>query len=237
MIVGPKFLISDDHALFRRGLRYTLLDNFDTATILEAATFDAAMEIIGSQPDLALASFDLRMPGMQSGRVIREVRQLRPNLPIVMLSGQEDRNTVLMALQMGASGFIPKSLSAESIVAAIHDVLAGRIFIPSTIIDVDRHQEDDATPLRLVDDRKTVQPEGSAFDLSQVTPRQREVLEHLLTGRSSKQIGRDLDLAEGTIKIHLSALFRLLGVRNRSEAVTKAAALGLFKPPSGDRSV
>lgn len=217
-------LIADDHDLFRRGLRYALTDRIDSVKVTEVGSFDEALTAIAGNPEITLASFDLRMPGMQLGQSLLSVRRLYPKLPIVVLSGFEDRQHVLSALQLGASGFIPKSLSAEAIVAAMLDILQGRIFIPASVIEVD------SAATETSGEANPREPLRGPGDLSHLTQRQREVLERLLAGRSTKEIGRDLDLAEGTVKIHLAALFRMLGARNRVEAVSKAISLG-FPPP------
>lgn len=221
----PQILIADDHDLFRRGLRYALADGIHDAQVLEAGSVMQATALIEHHQELALASFDLRMPGMQMGEGLLPIRRLRPRLPIVVLSGFEDRQHVLSAIQMGASGFIPKSLPAEQIVLALIEVMQGRIYIPPSITEVDALPADPLTPGVQREEALPAAPKAV-----QLTPRQREVLERLMAGRSTKEIGRDLDLAEGTVKIHLAALFRVLGARNRVEAVRRAISLGLPLP-------
>lgn len=229
MIADPHVLIADDHALFRQGLRYALLDSIPRVRITEVETFDQAFAAIAQHPDFTLASFDLQMPGMDSGRALLSVRRLHPNLPLVVLSGHEERHHVLAALEFGASGFIPKSLSADAIVTAMRHVMGGNIYIPPSITMV--HAEAPPSIPALAFDTMPA-PVGAALTF---TPRQLDVLNRLLAGRSTKEIGRDLELAEGTVKIHLAALFRALRARNRVEAVANAISLGLTEDRQAPR--
>jgi DNA-binding NarL/FixJ family response regulator len=218
-----RILIADDHDLFRRGLRYALLDAFEGVEIVEAKSIAEATAALGRQDGFVLASFDLRMPGMDWGRALPGIRRMRPSLPIVVLSGFEERRHVLAAIEFGASGFVPKSQPTEQIVAAMREVMAGRIYLPPSVTAMDDTPSPDLTEAAPAADS----PPPTLL----LTPRQRDVLDLLLGGRSTKEIGRALDLAEGTVKVHLAALFRLLGARNRVEAVAAAISLGLLRGP------
>ncbi len=229
MPTGLHFLIADDHDLFRRGLRYALTDAFADIRVTEADSLDRALIILTQNADIALASFDLRMPGMQDGRALQEVRRLYPTLPIAVLSAREGRQIILDTLDFGASGFIPKGLPAEDIVAAMRDMVDGRIYVPPNITAID--SESNATPPRPATDQQTARK----FDPSALTPRQREVFDLLLAGKSTKEMARALDIAEGTVKIYLAAIFRLLDARNRVEAVTKSLGLGFTPNPKATR--
>ena len=235
MLLNPRFLIADDHDLFRRGLIYALTDRIEGLQVIESGSFEGALEALASQGPFDLASFDLRMPGMQEGQSLAAIRRLYPKLPIAVLSGFEDRQNILNALSLGASGFIPKSLPADEIVAAMVEIMGGRIYIPPSITafeEVDDHTRDRvAEPLEAPDHP----PPVSAADIANLTPRQRDVLRQLVAGRSTKEICRDLHLAEGTVKIHLTALFRALGARNRVEAVANAIKLGFGQVSPGPR--
>lgn len=227
IVTKPRFLIADDHDLFRDGLRYALVDGFAEPEISEAGSFDQALDTLGRHSDFVLASFDLMMPGMQDGHVLPMVRELYPSLPLVIISAFEDRQHVIAALDRGASGYIPKSLPAEEIVGAMRDVISGKIYVPASIVTLDRRNSlSSENELSSPRDRLGGEP---VMDASSLTPRQRDVLDRLIAGRATKEIGRDLDLAEGTVKIHLAAIFRILGVRNRTEAVARALSLGLQK--------
>ena len=218
---GPHILIADDHDLFRRGLRYALVDTVPGVVVSEASSLEHALEILTAWNEIALASFDLMMPGMGDGQALADIRRLYPNLPIAVLSASEGRRVILESLEAGASGFIPKSLPADEIVAALHDIMVGRIYVPPHIIAIERSGWlPSSSPAR-----------GRAFDPVTLTPRQHEVFDLMMAGRSTKEMARALDIAEGTVKIYLAAIFRLLEARNRIDAVTKAIALG-FTPSS-----
>ena len=229
MPTGLHIMIADDHDLFRRGLRYALADSIPDIRVTEAESLGQALGILSQHPDIALASFDLRMPGMQDGRALQEVRRLHPALPIAVLSAHEGRQIILDTLGFGASGFIPKGLPAEDIVAAMRDIVDGRIYVPPNITTLDR--DDDTPPTRATND---AQP-PRRFDPTALTPRQREVFELMLGGKSTKEMARALDIAEGTVKIYLAAIFRLLDARNRVEAVTKSLGLGFTPSPRATR--
>ncbi|MEI7710913.1 MAG: response regulator transcription factor [Rhodospirillales bacterium] len=229
MPTGPHILIADDHDLFRRGLRYALTDMLPDARVTDADSLEKALEILAQHPEIALASFDLRMPGMQDGRALQEVRRQHPALPIAVLSAREGRQIILDTLGFGASGFIPKSLPAEDIVAAMHDIMDGRIYVPPNITAIDR--EDSTEPIRATTDPQILRK----FDPSALTPRQREVFDLMVAGKSTKEMARTLDIAEGTVKIYLAAIFRMLDARNRVEAVTKSLGLTFNSTPRATR--
>lgn len=222
MPANAHVLIADDHGLFLQGLRFALIDAMEAVRVSEANTLDQVLDILGRNPDVNLASLDLRMPGMRRGEGLRQVRKLHPALPLAVLSGIEDRRTILTALEYGASGFIPKSLPAGTIVSAMRDIMAGRVFVPPSITAIDQPDDDFETD--------TIAPPidpARPFDPTTLTPRQQEVLNLLLRGRSTKEIARGMEIAEGTVKIYVAAIFRALGVRNRVEAIARATTLGL----------
>lgn len=225
----PHVLIADDHSLFRQGLKFAITDGLGGARVSEAATMEEAIALLGQHPDVDLITLDVRMPGMDGGEGLRTIRRLRPGLPITVISALEDRRTILSMLDHGASGFIPKGMEAEAIVAALRDIMAGRIFVPPTITAIDSRIEVEDDLLAPAD----AAPPDRPFDPAELTARQREVLGLLMQGRSSKEIARALDIAEGTVKVYLAAIFRAMGARNRVEAITRAIAAGLG-PPSKD---
>ena len=225
--MGPHILIADDHDLFRRGLRYALMDTMPDVRVSEADSLDRALEILAEFKDIALASFDLRMPGMREGKALPNVRRLYPILPIAVLSGREGRRVILEAPEFGASGFIPKTLPAEDLVTAMCDIMDGRIYVPPNITAIGSDKEPE--PEQIIAFGQTLRQ----FDPAGLTPRQRDVFDLLLAGKSTKEMARTLDIAEGTVKIYLAAIFRLLEARNRLEAVTKAIRFGFTPGPKG----
>ncbi len=203
-------VIADDHGMYRMGLAFTLKDRLGFDEVAEAGSLDEALEKLGETEGVALALFDLSMPGMQSAASLAAVRECYPELPIAVVSGSDNRNDVLDALAAGVNGLVPKRLVDEDLVAALRTIVAGAIFVPPTLAT--------AGAVRTA-------PAASEPALDRLTPRQRDVLGLLIEGRSNKEIARALDLGQGTVKIHLAALFRHLGVHNRAAAVAAAAPL------------
>jgi len=203
-------VIADDHGMYRMGLSFTLKDRLGFDGVEEAASLDEALAKLGDAGDIALALFDLSMPGMQSAASLAAVRECYPDLPIAVVSGSENRADVLAALAAGVNGFVPKGLRDDDLVAALETILSGAIYVPSSLAQAGGATEP-AAPV--------------AIDLARLTPRQRDVLGLLVEGRSNKEIARALDLGHGTVKIHLAAVFRHLGVSNRAAAAAVAAPL------------
>jgi DNA-binding NarL/FixJ family response regulator len=198
-------LIADDHELFRTGLRHLLVDALGATDVREAETLDQAIEILTDEGAGDLILVDLRMPGMSGAEALSALRDGFPDAKVAVVSAWEERAEIIAALSAGVHGYIPKSLSSNEIAAAIRAVLDGQIFVPAAL----GRREPNAPP--------PAAPTGS----DKLTARQREVLHELLKGRASKEIARSLDIAEGTVKIHLAAIYRALGVRTRAEAIAK----------------
>lgn len=198
-------LIADDHELFRKGLRQLLVDLLDIEDVQEAATLDEAIDVltVGGGCDLILV--DLRMPGMSGIESLAALRDGFPDAKVAVVSAWEERADVIAALNVGLHGYIPKSLPSAEIAEAIRSVLKGHIYVPPLLGR--REAQAAAAP--------------AAAGTEGLTQRQKDVLGELLKGQSSKEIGRTLDIAEGTVKIHLAAIYRALGVRTRAEAIAK----------------
>lgn len=203
-------VIADDHGMYRMGLAFTLKDRLGFDDVEEAASLDEALARLGETEGIALALFDLSMPGMQSAASLAAVRECYPHLPIAVVSGSDSRADVLTALAAGVNGFVPKGLKDDDLVAALRAILGGAIYVPASL----------AQGAAVAADASS-----GAIDLARLTPRQRDVLGLLVEGRSNKEIARSLDLGHGTVKIHLAAVFRHLGVSNRAAAVAVAAPL------------
>lgn len=212
-------LIADDHGLYRTGLAFLLKDSLGIAEVLEAADFDSALDSLASGREIKLALFDLGMPGMAGPETLSVVRDTYPELRVAVISGSEDRDLVLRTVGLGLSGYVPKSLPEDEIAKAMQMILDGHVYVPRFMAA--GMPKTAAPPLR------QAAPEASSttatkIDVEALTPRQRDVLGGILRGRSNKEIARDLDIAEGTVKIHLAALFVHFGVRNRTELATRA---------------
>ncbi len=211
--MGLSVLIADDHELFREGVRSLVTDVLDASDVRQAASLDDALDMLsdGAAPDLLIV--DLRMPGVSGVESLGALRDALPSSKVVVMSASEDRADILSALASGINGYIPKSLSAAQIEDALRDVLSGRIYAPATLGR--REDGGEGMPERL----------AAAPSIEGLTARQKDVLAQLLKGQSSKEIARALGIAEGTVKIHLAAIYRAAGVRTRAEAIAKLSAL------------
>ncbi|MFA7307884.1 MAG: response regulator transcription factor [Hyphomicrobium sp.] len=211
-------LVADDHSLYRTGLGFLLKDRLGFHTVVEAATFDAALDRLSELEDIGLALFDLSMPGVSGPESLGVIKETYPDVRVAIVSGSEERGDVLKAVATGLGGYVPKSLQDDEIVAALRDILDGRIYVP-------RFMTSSGSPAAA----RTSTPEQieKKWDTSGVTgtkpisPRQRDVLDCVRRGLSNKEIARELDIAEGTVKIHLAALFSHFGARNRTELATR----------------
>ena len=205
-------LVVDDHALIRDALR-GLLDSFaEVGGVMEAQTAAEAEHKLHDS-EIGLVLLDLCLPDRDGLELLRSIRSARPEVSVVMLSASEDRDDMTAALEAGAVGFIPKSASREVMQGALRLIFSGGIYVPPEILN------------------RTVQPsqprpvaKGALVDLG-LTERQVTVLELMMQGMSNKAICRALDIAEPTVKNHVTAILRALGAANRTEAVIAATAL------------
>lgn len=220
-----KFLVVDDHALIREAMRGVLKELQGDAIILEAASSGQAMDAIQQHPDLALILLDRKLPDRDGIEMLVELRERYPAISVVMLSAFNDRENVVRALDNGALGFIPKTDSREVLLGALRLILAGGTYIPPEILA--REPAVAAEASKLPPEKR---PSPSELGL---TERQVDVLALVMQGKSNKLICRALDLAEPTVKNHVSAILKALGVTNRTEAVLAVAALGWkLQPPA-----
>jgi two-component system, NarL family, nitrate/nitrite response regulator NarL len=204
-----KLLIVDDHPLTREGLAVWLQQASTDAVVLQARDSAEALRLVEVHPDLAAVFLDLAMPGGSGLDAIPELRRRAPALPVIVLSASEDRGDIRAALKTGASGYVPKSTSRQTLVVALQVVLAGERYVPPLLLD-----DEEPEPLAA-----SLVPDGG----EPLTPRELEVLRLLRRGYSNKAIARELDeLAESTVKVHVTRIFRKLGVVNRTQAATAA---------------
>jgi DNA-binding NarL/FixJ family response regulator len=214
-----QILVVDDHALIREALRGVLKELEAAAAILEARDAGGAMQLIEQHPDLRLVLLDLGLPDRDGFALLGQLREQHPALPIVVLSAFHDRENVIRALEVGALGFIPKSASREVMLNALRLVFSGGIYIPPEILARDK--------MASTSSRSGTTPSASPADLG-LTERQGAVLALMMQGKSNKAICRLLDLAEPTVKNHVTAILKTLKATNRTEAVIAATALGLY---------
>jgi DNA-binding NarL/FixJ family response regulator len=205
-----KILVADDHALIREALRHLLAQLDSDVTVIEAADCDSTRSAVAGHPDLDLILLDLHLPGVGGLVLLPQLRADYPALPVVVLSALEDSGTVREALARGAVGFIPKSSSNEVMLSALRLVLAGGRYLPPEALSGGAIAAAPTSPADVV-----------------LTDRQREVLALMAQGKSNKQICRELDLAEATVKIHVTAILRALKVTSRAQAIVAVNRLGL----------
>jgi DNA-binding NarL/FixJ family response regulator len=225
-----KLLLADDHTLFRDALVHYIRRAEPDACVLVAKDIAEAMKIMAEQdilPDLVM--LDYLMPGMNGLKGLAEMRAAYPDVPAVLMSGIASGKTVDDALEMGAMGFFPKTLSGKALLGAIQVVLAGERYLPieresnevmpsyygvlEDIIDSPPPREAVSAPYEI---------EASTANGYSLTDREREVLSHLLGGVSNKEIARALDLQVVTVKLHVRGICRKLGAKNRTQAALMA---------------
>ena len=209
-----KILLADDHPLFREGVKHVLMLLGDEVSIVDAHDYPSLFAEAAAHPDLDLVLADLYMPGMGGHEGIAEFRNQFPDTPLVIMTASESRADARRALASGALGYVLKSSPSQEMLDALIRVLDGGIYVPP-LLEGDEQPE---APLSLM----PLSSQGI-----RLTHRQLEVLEQLLQGKPNKIIARELDLSEGTVKIHVAAIFKALGVTNRTEAAVAAQRFDL----------
>lgn len=218
-----KILVVDDHTLIREALRSVLKELKGDATVIEASNSQQAMALLENHGnDLSLIMLDLNLPDRDGFSVLADVRDRYPAVSVVVLSAQQDRSSVVKALDLGALGYIPKSGQRDVMVSALQLVFAGGIYIPPEILT-----RTDDVPLSSSPGPTRAKATPAELGL---TGRQLDVLALMMQGKSNKAICRVLDLAEPTVKNHVTAILKALKVTNRTEAVIAVGQLGWELP-------
>ncbi len=210
-----KVLLVDDHVLFRQGIQLLLERLNPSIQVFEAGDLPSAMAMAQSEPRLDLVFFDLSLPGVSGLDALAAFKQVHHSLPVVVLSGLSDKQTVLDALCHGAMGFIPKSASMSALEEALQAVVSNRIYLPVTALD-----SSDTSVLR------DHSPSKKLAEL-RLTDRQKEVFKLILLGKPNKVIARDLGVAESTIKSHVKPILQALNVSSRVQAIVEMGRLGV----------
>lgn len=204
-----RILVIEDHALVREGLMLALkaLEEKDSpAEILGARDADEATRILEANDDFDLLLLDLMLPGTGGMAFLGVIRKRYPHIPVVILSAMDDADTVMKAIRQGAAGFVSKASPTDTLLGALREVLAGEIWLPPEYRELSGR-------------RRRAKTVAERFGL---TKSQARVLELLAEGKTNREIGELLDVTEGTVKIHVSAIFKALGVGNRSQALLVA---------------
>ncbi|MFT5541964.1 MAG: DNA-binding NarL/FixJ family response regulator [Glaciecola sp.] len=208
-----KFLIADDHPLFREALKGALSTCFNNVSFVESDSLDSTIAVLRKTRKISLVILDLNMPGCDNFYGLLRVKELFPNLPLVVLSASDSAETVSQVMEFGADGFIPKTTATPVIKEALLAVLEGQTWLPESLakalIAVNRDVKDIATKL------------------SDLTPKQFQVLKLLKHGLMNKQIAYQLSVTEATVKAHIGVIFKKLEVKTRTQIVLAVEKLQL----------
>ena len=208
-------LIADDHPLYRDALRGALSLTLPDLVLREAGDLNTTVDILEKE-DIDLLLLDLHMPGSNDLFGLLHIRKLYPELPVAVVSGTEDPAIISKIVGVGALGFIPKTASSGDIANAVESILDGDIWLPESVSEKIEDVDDEFSKL--------------ADQISSLTPSQYKVLCYMRDGLLNKQIGYNLEIAEATVKAHVTAIFKKLGINNRTQAVLIASQLELEPP-------
>lgn len=212
-----KLLVVEDHGLVREGLIRLLALVEEGTQVCESEDFESALTLLDNEGEFDLVLLDLALPGIDGFAGLDILRRRYPAMPVAVVSAFDDLPTITRVLNLGASGFIPKAFSGEALLSAVREILAGNIFRPTGQPGA---RLDDATPV--VPSKLSVRPEEVGL-----TDRQSQVLALMVRGLSNRDIAEQLQLSEGTVKIHVTAIFRALDVNSRTQALVAVARYGI----------
>jgi DNA-binding NarL/FixJ family response regulator len=205
-----RFVVADDHPLFRGAMRESVANLFASSEVFEAGGFDDLQALLEREGEVDLVLLDLAMPGVRGFSGLLYLRAQFPGIPVVVVSANEEPDVIRRCMEFGASGFLPKTLAVEIMRTAIRSVLEGGVWTPP---DIDLAGASDAATRDLVG------------RLSTLTPQQVRVLMMLSEGLLNKQIAFELKVSEATVKAHVSAILQKLNVESRTQAVIAAARI------------
>ncbi len=203
-----RVLVADDHELFLKGLEFILRDSYPDIELVFAHNYAEIFAFLESDRRFDLLMTDLAMPKGKWQEALPHIHMLLPSTPIIILSAVFDKEIVQKTMDIGVSGYIPKTSPNAVIISALNLVMAGGMYIPPELLNN--------------------QPEQSAEASHILTPRQIDVIRAVAEGKSNKQIAYELGLSEGTVKLHVTAILKLLNVNNRTGAVREAERLGVL---------
>ncbi|WP_374352943.1 response regulator [Chitinimonas sp.] len=209
----------DDHPLFRQALVSLLEQLFPGVTCLEATDHASLMSVLAKHAELDLLLLDLHLPDGDGLLLLQQIRTLRKELPVAIVSAVEEREKVLRAIRLGAMGFIPKSCPVQILGNALHLILNGGIYLPPNLVLEPASSPESETPDQIL---------GRLG----ITSRPMQVFRLVARGDSNKQIARELGIAENTVKAHIAAIFRALDVDSRAQAIAALGRLGIRFPDS-----
>ena len=219
-----RILIADDHELFLKGLEFILSDISKDLELVPAKSYTDIFRILERDRNFNLVLTDLAMPGANWLEALQHMHNLAKDVPIVIISAVFDKEIVRKTIEVGVSGYIPKSSSNAVMLSAINLVKAGGVYIPHELLN-------DATDNKeIADEFKKLKVMTEASHTSEakkkLTPRQVDVIKAIARGLSNKMIAYELGLTEGTVKVHVTVILKILGVTNRVAAVMEAVKQG-----------
>ncbi len=217
-----KLLIADDHTLFRDALIQYIERADSNARVILAKDFHQALSMLEQNGDQDLVILDLRMPGMNGLDGFSVMKEKFPGQAVALMSGVAEDRDVKKALDLGAVGYFPKTMSGKALLKAIQEVVSGNVFVPEgkKSVFMPSYYADEV-------DNTISDPDSNIH----FTPRESDVLSFLVDGSSNKEIARELDLQIVTVKLHVRGICRKLGAKNRTQAALRAKELGV-KPVS-----
>lgn len=225
-----KILIADDHELFLKGLEFILNENFKNIELITAQSYTDIFSIFENNTDFDLIITDLAMPGANWLTAINKIHTTLPETPIIIISAVFDKEILQQTLDIGVAGYIPKTSSNSLIVSAINLVLAGGVYIPHELLYATKNtpisaekQKEYIAPLKTLE---KITINTSETPLKGLTDRQIDIVKCIAEGLSNKQIAYKLNLTEGTVKVHITVILKVLNVKNRTSAVIEAAKRG-----------
>lgn len=225
-----KILIADDHELFLKGLEFILQENLQNIEITFAQNYTEIFSILEQKTVFDLVITDLAMPGANWLDAIKKIHSALPETPIIIISAVFDKTILQQTLDIGVSGYIPKTASNNLIISAINLVLAGGVYIPHELLYSNQNnsippqqQKEYISPLKTLEKITSNTAEHTQKGL---TERQIDIIRCIAEGLSNKQIAYKLNLTEGTVKVHITVILKILNVKNRTSAIIEAAKRG-----------
>ncbi len=221
-----RILVADDHELFLKGLELVLQSMNKDMELSFAKNYTEIFDILEKDKIFDLILTDLAMPGAKWMDAIAKIHQQAPDVPIIILSAVFDKEIVQKTIEIGVSGYIPKTSSNAVILSAVNLVMSGGVYIPAELLN-NKELSNEFDALKQFEDQD--ETHSSDEKAKVLTPRQIDVVKCIARGCSNKQIAYELGLSEGTVKLHVTAILKLLNVYNRTGAVMEATRLGLIK--------
>lgn len=224
-----KILIADDHELFLKGLEFILKENLPNPSITTAQNYTEIFHLLEDKQDFDLIITDLAMPGANWLQALNKIHTLVSETPVIVISAVFDKEILQQTLDIGVSGYIPKTASNNLIISAINLVLAGGVYIPHELLYTTPTPNNKSTSKEYIAPLKALEKFADSSNEApqkSLTERQIEIVKCIAEGLSNKQIAYKLNLTEGTVKVHITVILKVLNVKNRTSAVIEAAKRG-----------